>query len=112
MKCHDLAQRIASINPDLSPLDVARLCLLVLPQIANNPHDLDDERLMVAWRNAAFRLEAASDQHCAVAAELHSISVLDSVEFSEEQLRVLLRAIKVQSQILELYTHDPVSQEF
>ncbi len=67
----------------------------------------DDDALYAEWRNATFRLEAASDQHAAVAIELERLHSDSRVEFSEEQLWILLRAVKVQSQLLKIYTEQP-----
>lgn len=90
----------------MAQVDVARLTLMILAQTAD-PCLLDsDEALMTAWRDATYRLEAASDQHAAVAEELEAVCDAGPVEFTPEQLWVLLRAVKVQSQILELYTEQ------
>ena len=43
----------------------------------------------------------------AVAAELDAICIDGPVQFRPDQLWTLLRAVKVQSQILELYTDQP-----
>ena len=67
----------------------------------------DEQKLLAAWKNATFRLEAASDQHAAVAEELDTICSDGPIKFSPDQLWILLRAVKVQSQILELYTDEP-----
>ena len=107
MTCHDLAQRLLDLQPDLSPVDVARLSLMILIQCDDVGKLSDDEFLMSAWKNATFRLEAASDQHAAVAQELEGICSDGPVQFTPDQLWVLLRAVKVQSQILELYTDEP-----
>ncbi len=71
---------------------------------------VDDERrltdvdgMYAERRNATFRLEAASDQHAADAIELERLHSDSRVEFSEEQLWILLRAEKVQSHLLEIY---------
>jgi hypothetical protein len=106
MTCQDLAKRISGLRPDLSPVDVARLTLMIL---ARNNDDVilsDDDALYAEWRHASFRLEAASDQHAAVAVELERLYEDNRVEFSEEQLWTLLRAVKVQSQLLEIYTEQ------
>ena len=106
MTCHDLAERISGLRPDLFPGDVARLTLMIL---ARNNDDVilsDDDALYAEWRHASFRLEAASDQHAAVAVELERLYEDNRVEFSEEQLWILLRAVKVQSQLLEIYTEQ------
>ena len=107
MTCEDLAKRLSDLNPDLSQVDVARLALLILSQTVDPTMLSDDELLLSAWRNATFRLEAASDQHAAVADEMEAICEAGPVQFTPEQISVLLRAVKVQSQILELYTDQP-----
>ena len=107
MTCHDLAKRLSELQPDLSPIDVARLALMILTQSDDTGALADDDGLKSAWKNASFRLEAASDQHAAVAMELESICDDGPVQFTPDQLWVLLRAVKVQSQILELYTDQP-----
>ena len=107
MTCHDLAKRLSELQPELSQTDIARLVLMIFTQCPD-PNELAVEtELMSAWKNATFRLEAASDQHAAVAEELDSMCSDGPVQFSPDQLWVLLRAVKVQSQILELYTDQP-----
>lgn len=108
MTCHELAKRLSELNPSLSQVDVARLTLMILSQASDPRLLIDDDQLLAAWRNATFRLEAASDQHAAVAEELESMCASSPVEFTPQQLWVLLRAVKVQSQILELYTDQPM----
>lgn len=107
MTCHELALRLLDLQPTLSPTDVARLSLLILIQCDDASELADDAKLASAWRNATFRLEATSDQHSAVADELDAICGDGPVQFSPDQLFLLLRAIKVQSQVLELYTDQP-----
>ncbi len=107
MTCHELAERLLTIQPSLLPTDVARLSLLILTQVSDARELADPNQLTTAWKNASFRLESASDQHTAVADELESICSDGPIEFSPDQLWVLLRAVKVQSQLLELYTDQP-----
>ncbi|MDE0862280.1 MAG: hypothetical protein OSA98_00735 [Rubripirellula sp.] len=107
MNCHYLAERITGLRPELSPIDVARLTLMILAQCDDERVFSDDKGLSAALHNASFRLEAASDQHAAVATELERLSADGPVDCTEEQLWVLLRAVKVQSQVLEIYTEQP-----
>jgi hypothetical protein len=108
MTCHQLAKRIQSLQPDAGTRDVARLCLL----LANTSDDVskleDDRELMSAWREASLRLQAATDQHAAMTEELELLAQSDPQEFTTEQIWVLIRAIKVQGQILQLYLGEPV----
>ena len=108
MTCHELAKRLSELQPELGPVDIARLSLMILTQCDDGTDLLgDDDALIAAWKNSTFRLEAASDQHAAVAEELDKMCSDGPVKFSPDQLWVLLRAVKVQSQILELYTDTP-----
>ena len=53
-----------------------------------------------------MRLQAATDQHAAMTEELEEVSRRNPDEFTAEHVWILLRAIKVQSQILQLYIGD------
>jgi hypothetical protein len=106
MKCTDLASRIERLRPGADAVDVARLCLL-LSNSAENISDLsDDSRLAAAWKEMDLRLQAATDQHAAMTEELETLARSDPKQFSSEQVWVLIRAIKVQSQILQLYVGE------
>jgi len=103
VNCHELAERIEQLQPDALPRDVARTCLL----LANVVEDLaaleDDGALCKAWQEMGLRLQAVTDQHAAMAEELDRLSRIDPSRFAMEQIRTLIRAIKVQSQVLQLY---------
>jgi hypothetical protein len=107
MTCQELSARIESLQPEAVPRDVARLCLL----LSNYADDLDalgdDSRLCNAWREMSIRLQAATDQHAAMTEELEALSDTDPRHFTTEQVFVLIRALKVQSQVLQLYIGQP-----
>ena len=103
MNCHDLALRISSAQPQLSQSDVARLCLLIFNQTEDLRELEDDANLVRIWRNASFRLESATDQHAAVTNELDQLCSDAPIQYAPDQIWMLLRAVKVQSQILDLY---------
>ncbi len=107
MKCTELAQRIESIRPGASIRDVARLCLL----LSNSSHSLEelnrDEVLEDLWQEMDLRMQAATDQHAAMTEELECLARSDPQKFSPDQIWILIRAIKVQSQILQLYVGEP-----
>jgi len=109
MTCHHLAHRIQQLQPDAGARDVARLCLL-LTNLSDDVSKLveDDALLTQTWREASLRLQAATDQHAAMTEELESLARSDPREFTPEQIWVLIRAIKVQGQILQLYLGEPV----
>ncbi|MEM6329203.1 MAG: hypothetical protein AAF790_03025 [Planctomycetota bacterium] len=103
MKCQELAGLIEALQPEASPQDVARLCLL----LANRHEDLaamkDRSALRQAWKQTGLQLQVATDQHAAMTSELEELAKSDPKTFTQDQVWVLIRAIKVQSQILQLY---------
>lgn len=103
MTCQELAAQIEKLQPQALPRDVARLCLL-LTNFVGDLDDLHDERrLAQAWTEMGVRLQAATDQHAAMTEELDTLSRGDTSSFTLDQIWVLIRAIKVQSQVLQLY---------
>ena len=103
MKCQELAAQIERIQPTATPQDVARLCLLLTTSVDNIQNLADLQRLNEAWRDAGLKLQAATDQHAAMTMELEQLASSDPQAFSQDQVWVLIRAIKVQSQILQMY---------
>jgi len=103
MTCRELAARIEDLQPDAAPRDVARLCLLLANAVENIDLLVDDRRLTTAWQETGIRLQAACDQHAAMAEELETLAQMEPMTFTMEQIWVLIRAIKVQGQILQLY---------
>ena len=105
--CQHLAARIEQIQPGAEPRDVARLCLLLANHAGNLDSLSDEANLAEAWKQTGLRLQAATDQHSAMTQELETLASSDPEKFSPEQVWVLVRAIKVQSQVLSLYVGQP-----
>lgn len=106
MTCQEIARHLTELHPELSQPQIAQMCLLVLRTSA--PEALVDRSAVAqAARAASFRLDAATDQHAAMTAELEAIFGEGPVRFSADQIWTLLRAVKVQSQMLELYAGIP-----
>ena len=107
MNCEDLANRIETMQPEADVSDVARLCLL-LANAVEDVEDLHDDGILTqAWNDMGLQLQAATDQHAAMTEELESLAASDPRQFDPEQIWILIRAIKVQSQILQLYVGHP-----
>lgn len=108
MNCEKLAGLIQEIQPEASAQDVARLCLL----ITNNADRLDElheeKNLRAAWSEMGLKLQFATDQHAAMTYELEELASSDPEKFSKDQIWVLIRAIKVQSQVLQMYVGQPL----
>ena len=108
MTCQELAQHIVQLQPNASPQDVARLCLL-LTNAVPRLEDLRDKRaLQESWKRTGLQLQLATDQHAAMTQELEDLAASDPKSFSQDQIWVLIRAIKVQSQILQMYVGHTV----
>ena len=108
MHCHELAERIQQLEPHASAKDVARVCLLLSNNNENLAELRDENRLQDAWQRTVLKLQVATDQHAAMTQELEELASSDPEKYSQEQVWVLIRAIKVQSQVLQLYVGQPV----
>lgn len=109
--CHELAQRIESIYPEAAPGEVARLCLLIANLVDDLDALADEEVFDLAWKEVGLRLQAATDQHAAMTEELEELAGHNPEKFTLEQIRVLMRALKVQSLVLQLYVGQPDGTE-
>ena len=67
----------------------------------------DNEHFESTWKDVALKLHAATDQHAAMTQELEDLARSDPREFTPDQIWILIRAIKVQSQVLQLYLGEP-----
>ncbi len=106
MKLSVIADRIESLSPETDMLEVGRIATLMASSLSD-PECLDDPRLFdELWTEIVLRLTAASDQHSAVTLDLKELSESDPRDFTRDQIWILIRAIKVQSQILRLYVGD------
>lgn len=107
MNCTKLAERIEKLQPRAETRDVARLCLLLTNAVEDIDSLGDDRLLTTIWRDIGLRIQAATDQHAAMTEELENLARTDPKKFTPDQIWVLIRAIKVQSQILQLYVGEP-----
>lgn len=108
MNCQELAQRIQKLQPEASTQDVARLCLLLANQAEQLSEFADGAKLQSAWKETGLKLQAATDQHAAMTQELEALANSDPEQFTRDQIWILIRAIKVQSQVLQMYVGQPL----
>jgi hypothetical protein len=108
MNCHELAERIEKLEPQASPKDVARVCLLLANNTSNLDALTDFTQLNQAWKETGLKLQAATDQHAAMTQELEALASSDPEKYTQDQVWVLIRAIKVQSQVLQMYVGQPL----
>jgi hypothetical protein len=103
MTCKELADQIEKLQPGASPQDVARLCLLLTNSVDELNLLRDRRALYEAWKRTGLQLQVATDQHAAMTEELEALAASDPQSFTHDQIWVLIRAIKVQSQVLQMY---------
>ena len=94
------------MSPESTTADVARKCLMFLnavddPQLLNS-NDVFAE----VGRDVELKFKAATDQHAAMTSELEQLACSDPRKFSPDQIWILVRAIKVQSQVLRLFSGE------
>ncbi len=103
MNCQQLAERIAEWHPGASLRDIARLCLLIANGV-EDPNDLhSSESLLKTWNDMIMRMQAATDQHAAMLEELSTLSESDPSQLTPDNIWTLIRALRVQGQLLNLY---------
>jgi hypothetical protein len=110
MTCHELAECIERLQPEASPREVARLCLLLANHTDNLDALRDEDLLSEAWHKMQIRLHAVTDQYAAMTADLEELSRAKPETLTADQILVLIRAIKVQSQVVQLYLGLPAPQ--
>lgn len=98
-----LVERIARYQADRAPVDHLRMALLLLLHTPDIDDSVSESRLEQLCQEMSMQLSAADDQHAAVADELDSLAVTAPCDFSPDHLWTLVRAIKIQSRILNLY---------
>jgi transposase len=107
MNCQQLAERIQQLEPVASPGEIARICLLISNSVERLESLNTAQELVRAWRETGLKIQAATDQHAAMTEELEQLAQSNPEKFSKDQVWILIRAIKVQSQILQLYLGGP-----
>jgi len=108
MTCTELAHQIEKFQPGASPQEVARLCLLLTTSVDDLAALRQQRELRDAWKRTGLKLQVATDQHAAMTEELEELAASDPQSFNQEQIWVLIRAIKVQSQVLQMYVGHPL----
>ena len=106
MRIQELAQKIERLEPCSDPREVARACLMLVNSVGSLDELADEDRLAEAWKEVGLKLQLATDQHAAVTQELEDLAASDPEKFSPDQIWILVRAIKVQGQVLQLYLGD------
>ncbi len=99
-----LIEQLEAIEPNMPPSHIARLLLLLVQACDDSLDELvDDAAILKKLRPIEMQLQSAQDQESAVAEELDQLAASHPAEFSPSHVWTLIRAIKVQKQIIDLY---------
>lgn len=105
VNARELVNAIAELKPSYGPVEQLRVALLLSIQNAEQLDALADrDELSRQCAELSLHLTATTDQHAAVAGELDALAQDSPCEFTPDHVWSLVRAIKVQTRILTLYT--------
>ncbi len=100
---NDLGRRIESIFGEMDECLNAQLCLFTYRAKQGEVDKLTDKQLESLCREFRVKLEHARDQYAAVTCELKAMAESDPSQFGREQVWTMLRAIKIQDQLLKMH---------
>lgn len=103
VNCSELAVKLQNLNPTASPSHIARQCLMLINSVEEASKLDTTEVFDSVFADTRLQFQAATDQHAAMTQELEELASSDPREFTPDQIWILVRAIKVQSQVLRLY---------
>lgn len=111
MKSSELAAKLEALNPTSTPKEVARMCTTLNSILEDSSALSDEHQFEKICDEVNLRLSFASDQHAAMVQELEQLTKSAPEDFTPDQIWILVRAIKVQSQMLSFYTGSPSATE-
>ena len=103
MNAQQLINRLTSLRKDEDTAELLRAALLIALHVPDLTNLQTDEQLERQLQELEWQMRAALDQHAAVADELDGLAATSPCDFNAEHLWTLVRAIKVQNQILNMY---------
>ena len=106
MTCTEVTKKIEARMPGAEPIEIARMCTLMCGHVSDLSQFDNEIYFDSVWDEVTLRLHAASDQHAAMTQELEDLTNSDPRKFTPDQIWILVRAIKVQSQVLRMYQGD------
>jgi hypothetical protein len=106
MNLYEIISSIRSLRPDATDEQLVRLTLMMLVSGEELREDCLPETLVFVEQSNRQR----NDQLSAVAEELDSLASTQPSEFCPSHIWTLLKAIRVQKQMLDLYEGDAVAE--
>jgi hypothetical protein len=102
VQAEQIIEQLSQLRPEFGTADLLRMGLLIVLQ-SPDVEELNADELESRCQQVSLRLSQTSDQHAAVADELDSLAAAAPCDFSPEHVWTMVRALKVQGQLLNLY---------
>jgi hypothetical protein len=110
MRLLQLIERLHQQLPKASDRHVACLAMLLCDRDPQFKTLESQEEFLGLLDEIQLRLQSIDDQHAAVAYELDQLALTQPCEFEPKHVWTLIRAIKVQSQFVDMLTGVRVEQ--
>ena len=99
----ELYEQIDRLFPQAEYGLKAQLCLFTYRAKDEESPNLSEAELAELCKQFRIKLEHTSDQYAAVTCELQEMAESDPSKFGRDQIWTMLRAIKIQDQLLKLH---------
>lgn len=103
MQAHELVQSVANISGHDDPIEHLRMALLIGLRQSDLASLESQDELLAQYREVTALIQSNTDQHAAVSDELDTLALSQPCEFSPSHIWTLVRAIKIQSRVLQMY---------
>lgn len=103
MDPHRLLNEVIAHAPQASCAEVLRLAMLLCHHQSAAPSHESPDSTAAVLQKLQHQIAMYDDQHAAIAWELDTLASTEPCQFQIQQLWTLIRAIRVQSQLLEFY---------
>ena len=110
MRLPQLIERLHQHLPNISDRQVACLAMLYCDRDPQLKSMSEEEGFVRMVDEIQLRMQCIDDQHAAVAFELDQLASAQPCEFEPKHVWTLIRAIKVQSQFVDMLTGACVPQ--
>ena len=107
MKCSEIAAKLEQEHPNAPTIEIMRMCSTIANLIEESQELYDEHFFQQVCDEVNLRLRFAAEQHEAVMCDLEQLTKSAPQDFTPDQIWILVRAIKVQSQLLGYFTGTP-----
>jgi hypothetical protein len=103
MQLTQFIDRVSTLCGFDDSIEVLRLAYLMANRVDSLDQLDDDNQLQECYRRVVMQLQVATDQHLAVSKQLDRLADSEPTEFTPDHVWALVRAIKTQSAILQMF---------